>query len=65
MDTTSKNLNKEEKESVLVVLNEFSEEYKSHAKSVNSLVTSVNESSQKITLLLERSGMPGIEKRDG
>lgn len=58
MDTHAKNLNKEEKENVLTVLNEFSEEYKGNSKSVAVLVSSVKELSEKITLLLEREETP-------
>ena len=54
MDTTAKNLNKDEKENVLMVLNEFSEEYKIYSKSVNELISSVEKLSEKIILLLDK-----------
>lgn len=53
METNNK-LNKEEKENVLLVLNEFSEEYKSNTKAMNVLVASVKENTLKINGYLEK-----------
>ncbi|MEP6728126.1 MAG: hypothetical protein ABJC98_20040, partial [Bacteroidota bacterium] len=61
MDTPVKNLSKEEKENVLTVLNEFTEEYKISAQSVEALVGSVNELSAKIILFLDRPESPKSE----
>jgi len=61
MDTPVKNLNKEEKENVLMVLNEFTEEYKANAKSVDKLLSTVNELSEKIIPFLERPDSPKSE----
>lgn len=61
MDTPVKNLSKEEKENVLTVLNEFTEEYKTNAKSVDALACTVKELSEKIALLLERQESPKME----
>ena len=61
MDAPVKNLNKEEKENVLTVLNEFAEEYKTSAKSVDALVSTVNELSEKIAQFLNRPDSPKSE----
>jgi hypothetical protein len=54
MGTPEKNLSKEEKENVLLVLNEFSEEYKANTRSVISLATSIKEYMSKIDELTDR-----------
>lgn len=54
MDTSTKNLTKEEKENVLLVLNEFSEDHKQNTKAINNLISSVKEYTAKINPLLER-----------
>ncbi len=61
MDTPVKNLSKEEKENVLTVLNEFTEEYKISTKSVEALVGSVNELSAKVIVFLDRPDNPKSE----
>ena len=55
MDTPIKNFTKEEKENVLLILNEFSEDHKQNTKAINSLVTSVKEYTNKINALLLRA----------
>jgi hypothetical protein len=64
MDTPVKVLNKEERENVLLVLNEFSEEYKGNSKSIAALITSVKELSEKITSMLERLENSTLENDD-
>jgi len=54
MDTNSNKLSKEEKENVLMVLNEFSEEYKRNTKAISSHFAGVKEYNTKIDSLLER-----------
>ncbi len=54
MDTNNNKLNKVEKENVLLVLNEFSEDHKQNTKAINNLVGSVKEYINKINPLLER-----------
>ena len=65
MDTTSKNLNKEEKENVLMVLNEFSEDHKANTKSVSNLIISVTGLSQKVDVLLNQSGNTNLKNEAG
>ena len=55
METSIKNLTKEEKENVLLVLNEFSEEYKENKKNITGLITAVKELSSKITALPDKT----------
>jgi hypothetical protein len=54
----SKNFEKEEASSLEIVLNEFSEEQKSHAKSIGDLVTAVNSLTGKFTQLEEKLDNP-------
>ncbi|MBN8876922.1 MAG: hypothetical protein J0I32_05200 [Sphingobacteriales bacterium] len=54
METGNNKLNKEEKENVLLVLNEFSEEYKANTKVIAALLATVKESSIKINEHLEK-----------
>lgn len=54
MDTPMKNLTKEEKENVLLLLNEFSEDHKQNTKAIHSLVTTVKEYTNRINPLLEQ-----------
>lgn len=58
MDTPVNNLNKEERENVLTVLNEFTEEYKTHSKSVTALTSSIKDLTEKVVWLLERPENP-------
>lgn len=65
MEPTNNKLSKEEKENVLMVLNEFSQEYKVNAKAISMLAANVKEYIAKVNELLERSktehtSTPGI-----
>ena len=67
METNVNKLNKEEKENVLMVLNEFSQEYKVNAKAISMLAANVKEYTAKVNDLLEKSktehtGTPGIQQ---
>lgn len=55
MDTNNNKLSKEEKENVLMVLNEFSQEYKANTKAVNILTASIKEYTVKVNEYLEES----------
>lgn len=67
MDTNNNKLSKEEKENVLLVLNEFSQEYKVNAKAISMLTANVKECIAKINEFIEESkkehtDMPGIQQ---
>ena len=55
MDTNNNNLRKEEKENVLLILNEFSQEYKANIKAINILASSVKEYTVKVNEYIEES----------
>jgi hypothetical protein len=55
MDTNNNKLNKEVKENVLLVLNEFSQEYKVNAKAISMLTANVKECIAKINEFIEES----------
>ncbi|TXJ28354.1 MAG: hypothetical protein E6Q24_06130 [Chitinophagaceae bacterium] len=54
MENGNNKLNKDEKENVLLVLNEFSEEYRANAKVIATLLAAVKESNIKINEYLEK-----------
>lgn len=67
METNVNKLNKEERENVLMVLNEFSQEYKVNAKTINMLVANVKEYIVKVNEYIEESkkehtGIPCIQQ---
>lgn len=67
MDTNNNKLSKEEKENVLMILNEFSQEYKANTKAMNILAANVKEYTAKVNECLEKSkkdhtGMIGIQQ---
>lgn len=55
METQGKKLTNDEKENVLLVLNEFSENHKENTKAVNNLLTVIKEYTGKTTMLLEKT----------
>ena len=67
MDTNNNKLSKEEKENVLMVLNEFSQEYKANTKTISMLAANVKEYTAKVNEYLEESksecvDIPGIQQ---
>ncbi len=54
MEGQVKNLTGQEKENVLLVLNEFSEDYKANTKSLNGLIAAVKECTGRIDMQTER-----------
>ncbi|MBX3238889.1 MAG: hypothetical protein KIT80_08925 [Chitinophagaceae bacterium] len=55
MEPNNGKLNKEEKENVLMVLNEFSQEYKANAKVISMLAANVKECIAKVNEYIEES----------
>ncbi len=55
MEPTNNKLSREEKENVLMVLNEFSQEYKINAKAISMLAANVKECIAKVNEYIEES----------
>lgn len=55
METNTSKLTREERENVLLVLNEFSESYNENTKAVGELVSSIKECTRQTNMLLQKT----------